>query len=92
MNKIPNKISNKKQRLEAYIGKAVICNVPKKSEHCLTQCIHGRLHENEPGKESCAKLEFCSLGLSGTRKVKCKHLTKKDQKIWVKNNMQGVVI
>jgi len=79
------KIPTKKQRLEKYISEVIICNVPKKSKHCLTQCLHGRLHEKETGKESCTKPEFCSLGLSGIRKVKCKGLSKKDQKEWIKN-------
>lgn len=81
------KINAKKQNLEKYISKVVICNVPKKSDHCLTQCFHGKLHEKETGKENCTKPEFCSLGLSGIRKVKCKNLSKKDQKIWVKEQL-----
>lgn len=82
------KIPTKKQRLEKYISEVIICNAPKKSEHCLTQCKHGKLHEKERGKDACHHPEFCSLSDSGIKKVKCKPLTKKLQKEWVKEEMK----
>jgi len=86
MQKIVKK--TEKQRLEEYITKVIICNTPKKSNHCLTQCRHGRFHAKEVGKEACHHPQFCSLSLSGIRKVACKPLTKKAQKEWVKNELK----
>ena len=85
MQKIVKK--TKKQKLEEYIAKVIICNTPKKSKHCLTQCTHGRFHAKEVGKEACHHPEFCSLSLSGIRKVKCGPLSKKDQKKWIKEEL-----
>jgi len=83
-------IKTKKQKLEEYIAKVVICNTPKKSKHCLTQCAHGRFHTKEVGREACHHPEFCSLGRSEIIKVKCKPLTKKAQKEWVKNELKKI--
>lgn len=80
------KIVTKKQRLETYIAGVVVCNTPKKSDHCLKQCQHGKFHTKEVGRDACHNNpEFCSLSLAGIRKVVCKSLTKKQQKEWVEN-------
>jgi hypothetical protein len=47
------------------------------------------LHDKEVGKDGCHNEEFCSLSLSGIRKVKCKPLFKKDQKIWVEKELKN---
>lgn len=68
-----------KERIERErLSRMVICNTPKKSNHCLKDCIHGRLHEPDTGTDSCLKPQFCSLSLAGIRKVRCKKLTKKE--------------
>ncbi len=82
------RIVTKRERLETYIAGVVVCNTPKKSDHCLTQCRHGKFHTKEVGRDGCHHPEFCSLSLSGIRKVKCKSLTKKEQKEWVKNEVE----
>ena len=84
------KIITKKQRLEKYIKNAVLCNVSKKSKHCLNNCFHEKLHTKESSKDSChSNPEFCSLSLSGIVKVVCKSLTKKKQREWVKNESKS---
>lgn len=84
MKKIITPIEQLKTEKER-LSKMVKCNTPKMSAHCLTQCIHGRLHEQDTGTDSCAKPQFCSLSKSGIRKVKCKKLTQKEIKEILKN-------
>jgi len=63
---------------------AIICNVPKKSIHCLKVCFHGIPHEkSNERKESCFLHEqFCNLGGSGIKKVRCRELTAKEKKFY----------
>ena len=69
------------------LNNIVICNAKKKSKHCLTKCPHGRHHIKETGSESCNIPQFCSLSLSGIRKMVCKPLSKQAQKEYIKNGL-----
>ena len=58
-----------------------ICNIKRKSKHCMTQCLHGIPHL----RDKCTTEEFCNLHASGKiTKVKCRKLTTKEIKEWKK--------
>ena len=63
------------------LNTAIICNVPKKSDHCIRICLHGVPHEKtNERKEGChLHLQFCNLGGSGIRKVQCRLLTEAEK-------------
>ena len=61
--------------------KLIICNAPKKSNHCLKHCFHGVPHEQEREKDAChTHLEFCNGSNGGILKVICRSLTKEELK------------
>jgi len=58
--------------------KKMICNAPKKSNHCLTKCGHGVPHDRERERDACHLItELCTAGL-GIFKVKCRPATAKE--------------
>lgn len=63
--------------------KDYICNNPDKSEHCLTNCLHGVPHV----RDHCTQKAFCNLGKGNKiKKVWCRRLTKKEEKAFEKAN------
>jgi hypothetical protein len=75
------KIISQKEHLKArrqLLSEMIICSTPKKSDHCLNKCFHGKPHTKEIERDAFChtKQAFCSLSKAGIIKVKCKRLTK----------------